>query len=372
MAEVYKSSFGQYRRQRRGGRRGVAQWLLLLLDIFVGLLLVLFSALTAVSILCQYIPPAELGAWSIVSLAAPIIYIVDLAVFFYWIVRLRWWLVLVAAPAVVVGLYYMPLYYRIDLMRRYATHYDDRDFVRLATYNICGNRTEQLGDYLQRCNPDILCLQEVRPVANLAWEQVRKRYNVTSSCDTLLTNEIASRYPLLRSGTIDSLNRRRVVWADVKVGMDTLRVINLHLNSTTISDDDTNYIEHHEYMGGNSLHKASLKEIVRKLASNNVRRSVQADAVARFVAESPYRVVVCGDLNDVPMSYTYRTILDAGLEDAFNVGGSGYSYTFNRYFNLLRIDHVFCSEGVAAVSYEVDNSAKYSDHYPVFVRVKLK
>ena len=43
----------------------------------------------------------------------------------------------------------------------------------------------------------------------------------------------------------------------------------------------------------------------------------------------------------------------AGLDDAFSDCGSGYSYTYRGFFNMLRIDFVLTSPEFRAVVYEV-------------------
>ena len=101
------------------------------------------------------------------------------------------------------------------------------------------------------------------------------------------------------------------------------------------------------------------------------------------------------------------------MTDAFREVGRGYSHTYRGFFDMLRIDYVLCSDHFAPLSYEVvdswglvrakkwardtvtyvlrkfghqmplkgeqvdmpdslkvDNRVLYSDHYPVFVRLR--
>ena len=59
------------------------------------------------------------------------------------------------------------------------------------------------------------------------------------------------------------------------------------------------------------------------------------------------------------------------MQDAFSECGSGYSYTFRGFYNLLRIDYVLLSEGLECVAYEVPE-VKLSDHLPVVVRFEKR
>ena len=181
-----------------------------------------------------------------------------------------------------------------------------------------------------------------------------------------LSPMIYSRYPILRAGRVDTM--KNFVWADLAMREDTVRVFSVHLHTTAISSDDSRYIERREFLDDvNGDEK--LRSIVSRLASNNRNRAVQADTLAAMIASSPYPVIVCGDFNDTPASYTYRTVSD-NMKDAFREVGRGYSYTYRGFFDLLRIDYVLCSEEFEPLSYGVVDSMRYSDHYPVFVRLR--
>ena len=75
----------------------------------------------------------------------------------------------------------------------------------------------------------------------------------------------------------------------------------------------------------------------------------RVDSIAVVVEAWRSRCIVCGDFNDTPMSYVYRTMAK-GLNDAFSQCGSGYSHTFRGFFNTLRIDYVLSSAGFDALS----------------------
>ncbi len=104
-----------------------------------------------------------------------------------------------------------------------------------------------------------------------------------------------------------------------------------------------------------------------RLRENSVLRAAQVDSIAQVVGATRTRRIVCGDFNDTPMSYVYRTMA-RGLRDAFRECGSGYSHTFRGFYNMLRIDYVL-SSGFEPLSYEV-LPVDYSDHHPVVVRLR--
>ena len=83
------------------------------------------------------------------------------------------------------------------------------------------------------------------------------------------------------------------------------------------------------------------------------------------------KLIVCGDFNDVPLSFSYNVIAEP-LENAFVIAGSGYTYTFDGFFKLMAIDHMLVSEHLEVLSYEVDYTMQESDHYPIISRLKVK
>jgi endonuclease/exonuclease/phosphatase family metal-dependent hydrolase len=92
-------------------------------------------------------------------------------------------------------------------------------------------------------------------------------------------------------------------------------------------------------------------------------RAKQARTVAEHIKKCPYPIIVCGDFNDTPLSYTYQ-ILSEQLNDAFSEAGFGISNTYNGFLPLFRIDYVLHSERFKAISYQSEKVAM-SDHFPV-------
>ena len=157
------------------------------------------------------------------------------------------------------------------------------------------------------------------------------------------------------------------VWADLKLGRDTVRVFCNHLRSTHIKSDDGEYLMNYRFLTDTARHK-KLHSILSRLRYNSISRSHQVDTLEKLIAAAPRARIVCGDFNDTPLSYTYR-LMSRGLQDAFRCKGRGYSHTFRGFYNTLRIDYVLVSDQFEVLSYEVP-AVDFSDHRPVFVRLK--
>lgn len=368
MAEYYRdiTSYGE-RRKRRRSALGVA------FDIVMLVVTVCTAALFVATLLAPVMGPDVTGWVSTVGLIAPFVYAAQLLLTLYWIMRWRVGMMVPMLLLTLIGLFNLSLFYKVSFRRSYGEPEYERTAVKVMTYNL----RSFIGDDGKRCldsivarikefNPDILCIQEsgFNDLADSLLEPLNALPHSLSRAQ--LSPAVYSRYPILRAGRVDTM--KNFVWADVALRDDTVRVFSVHLHTTAINSDDTRYIEQREFLDDvDSVKK--LRGIVSRLAENNRKRAVHADLLDSMVEASPYPVIVCGDFNDTPVSYTYRTV-SRGLKDAFREAGAGYSHTYRGFFDMLRIDYVLCSDEFEPLSYGVVDSMAYSDHYPVFVRLR--
>jgi endonuclease/exonuclease/phosphatase (EEP) superfamily protein YafD len=92
-------------------------------------------------------------------------------------------------------------------------------------------------------------------------------------------------------------------------------------------------------------------------------RSKQVDALTYEVKYSKYPVLLGGDFNDTPYSYTYWKIRRE-LTNSFEQSGSGLGNTFNGKVHVgLRIDHQFYQKPLKCLQLTEVDSLPYSDHF---------
>jgi endonuclease/exonuclease/phosphatase family metal-dependent hydrolase len=179
---------------------------------------------------------------------------------------------------------------------------------------------------------------------------------------------IFSRYPIIRSEKVKLSPGplgESLIYADVVRKKDTFRIINMHLESYRFNAKDYRSIEKIKKQEDTGL--VATKGIMQKMKEAFQRRGRQADIVAAFIHESPYPVVVCGDFNDTPASYTYFTI-KGSLQDAFLKKGTGIGRTFTGLAPTLRIDYILPGRFFTVNSFRKINS-DLSDHYPVIANL---
>jgi len=159
---------------------------------------------------------------------------------------------------------------------------------------------------------------------------------------------------------------------ELKVGNDTLLLVNNHLESNKLSIDDRTAYRDMIIAPKEDKVKTTSKLLIGKVADAVSIRASQADSVAKFIQDSKHKyVVVCGDFNDSSLSYAHR-VIGKGLNDAFIDTGNGLGVSYNRYGFYFRIDHIMASENLDLFNCTVDNSIKTSDHYPIWCYIKKK
>lgn len=400
MSDIYSGHYGSRKKQHRSAFSLLGDAVMTAITIPVALL---FISLLIV----PHVNPNSAGVFSILGLVAPFVYGIMLVVTLYWIVRWQW----MAMPLVIIcliGSFSLSAFYRPELKRHYEKSYPS-DAVKVLTYNTRsfinddGERClDSIVEIIRAVRPDVICFQEMG--FSLKVDSMLKPMKYSSLPKTLsrvdLSPAIYSRHPIIMAERIDSM--KNFVWADVVIKKDTIRLFNLHLHTTAIRRDEGQYIENHEYLDEEGdIDK--LQSMVSRLSENNKIRSTQADSIATIISASPYPVIVCGDFNDTPVSYTYRRV-SHNLKDAFREVGRGYSYTYRGFFDMLRIDYILYDDAFEALGYDVIDSwcwvdrvrrqdttrvrkygnklkvqesnrgpynVDFSDHYPVLVHLDI-
>ncbi|MDO4759010.1 MAG: endonuclease/exonuclease/phosphatase family protein [Rikenellaceae bacterium] len=381
MAQKHDTYYVDY-----GGSKGAKRPSLLML--FVDLVLTLLSGVVFVMLLVALvvsrIDPEYTWALPMLGLIAPWLYLLTMLLALYWVVRWRLKRAALMGFALLVGLFSVSLYWRPDahreqLQKKYDKNFRyDRNAFKLLSYNVRffyddqgESSADSVADFIARHNPDIVCLQEYNPTVaerSERWGEVMQDYNTVqfdAGEGVWHRQAIYTRYRVLRSGVI--MRPTTSIWADLVIRQDTVRVVNNHLQSTGITALDSEYLTEHAYLL-DTAREEKLRSMVSRFHDNCVLRADQADTIRAHVDSlAPVHRILCGDFNDAPLSYTYRT-LARGLDDAFSEAGEGYSHTFRGFFDLLRIDYVLASKDFECLSYETPD-VTYSDHLPLVVRL---
>lgn len=195
--------------------------------------------------------------------------------------------------------------------------------------------------------------------------------SLTNSAGAQFGIAIFSRLPIVGRGEIafGRLSQNHAMWVDV-VGPgrgDTVRIFNAHLQSMSIDEGDL-------VAAGSS--KAGLRRkgrgLLGRFARGAAARAWQADTLLAHIGRSPYPVLLAGDCNDLPYSYSYNR-LAGPLQNAWATVGFGPGNTYHgRLPPLLRIDQQFAGPQWQVLACRVHTEIPYADHFPVEALYQLK
>ena len=180
-----------------------------------------------------------------------------------------------------------------------------------------------------------------------------------------------SRFPIIDTGVIRYPRPTLpdvLIHADIKANDDTFRVYTTHLQSLQFGKDDYRRIKEIKEADDSLL--TNSKTIFSKVKRGVSHRSIQADLIDQVIDDSPNPVIFCGDLNDVPNSYTYFTVRGA-MQDAFLKKGFGIGRTFSSLSPTLRIDYIFADKNFTVRQFN-RVVKRYSDHYMLVADLELK
>jgi len=178
-----------------------------------------------------------------------------------------------------------------------------------------------------------------------------------------------SKFPITDTGRVDfgKTLSNSCIYTDLDIQGKTVRLYNVHFQSIHLGYED--YATLDELEDSQKTEWKGLKMIIKKMRLAYTRRSTQANAVALSMQKYTGSKIICGDFNDVPVSYTYHTV-SAGLQDAFVEKGHGFSSTFSNKLSIFRIDYALLDPAFKINSYRVVKK-ELSDHYPVIVGFDL-
>ena len=185
-------------------------------------------------------------------------------------------------------------------------------------------------------------------------------------------NVIYSRYPLTPVEDTTGFGKEKIYGAIAKVNAGdkgSFYVISSHLASFRLTQEEITLFSEH----GNT--KAEVQEygksIISKLKNAYKERSMEVSQMLADIPHDGRPILLCGDLNDTPISYTYQQVKQSGFTDGFVVAGQGIGHTYAGKLPLLRIDYIWGNNKIQPLSFK-RLRVKGSDHYPVMMDFNVK
>ena len=312
--------------------------------VFIGSLIAIVGLLGSYT--ARYIDPNTFVIPSLLGLAYPYLLLSNLLLLLYWIARWKK-TALIHVCVLALGIPFFTSYYGTNNNHTDETAHD----IAVLSYNIRyfdrygwnkdDKTKEKLIKYLNGYKGDVVCLQEF-PFQNRSSKVSGPVRQLSSYPYRYIQKNMAvfSRYPIINCREIPFSQEytSSCVYCDIVKEQDTVRIYNIHLESYKLGTKERKFVKDITQGEGHDIQK------------------------------SPYPLIVCGDFNDTPLSYSYRTI-SKGLSDSFLEKGRGLGNTYIGEFPSFRIDYILHSPDYQALSYSQE-AVTLSDHYPISCKLK--
>lgn len=323
---------------------------LIFLILHLGILCLLLGV-----VLNAYIPPKIFPWFNLLSLGFPVLITAYFVLTFFWLFNWKKRTFVFIA----LGLIF------INPVKRwinYSSGQKGNSDLKIVSFNVKGGKSgvNNIEDYINSLDADVVLLQEYVPKDYHFKGLENKKEDVITA--TFSKYKIIDQKKLINSDF--ETNNAYANQTDIEINGKIYRIINVYLQPFKFEKSMVK-------LNGNSEEdEQKLKNVVRRLIPTFKKHQEQIDPIRKAIENSPYPVILAGDLNSVPNSYEYYHI-SKGLKDAFVETGKGSATSFHDYKFPLRIDYIFTSKSITPLNYKVDRSVKLSDHYPVIAEFQL-
>lgn len=369
----------------------------LLRSVSAGLLMILNVLLAVLFIACCLAPRMHPQDWwftGFLGLFFPYFFVLMVLFFLGWLlVRPKW----AIFPLVILAAGIIPssVHYSFNFGDQFNTE-KSKD-IRIMNWNIrhfipfdeqgfkpgAKEQDQLVYDEIKKYQPDVICFQEFISIPSLGntdpayvlTNQLGYKYVQFSGEEIFGSSQksgiaIFSRLPIVGGDVImfpSSIkgSSESTLYADLKVGNDTVRLYSVHLQSFGFGNREYKAID--EIKNQSPYYMGESKNVLRKMRNTFYWHGLQSDFIKEKISQSPHPVMVAGDLNDVPNSYAY-TIMRGDMKDSFLEKGAGLGATFTsatssilRILPTLRIDYIFADPGFETTQFEKGGNM-ISDH----------
>jgi len=316
----------------------------------------LASFLLLIAYILPYIPPKTFSVLAVLSLAVPVLILFNVLFFLYWLLNVKKQLLL-SLVVLLLGFNYITSIYKFT----HSKIVDDSENFSVMNYNVrlfnlfewlpSQTIAKEISNFIKAENPTIICFQEYHKSPNFNLNGYQKFENVSEG-KVKSGQAIFSKFPIINSGSISFPNTsNNAIFVDIVKQHDTIRVYNLHLQSSKVS---TNVSD---------LQKEGSDGLTKRMGNVFKVQQSQAELVLAHKSQCSHKIILAGDFNNTAYSYIYDKI-KGDSQDAFSVAGNGFGKTFNFNMIPLRIDFIFADKDFTVNGFK-NYDVKLSDHYPI-------
>jgi endonuclease/exonuclease/phosphatase family metal-dependent hydrolase len=334
---------------------------------FFGKIMFVINSLAAflllISYILPYVPPKSFASLSVLSLSVPLLILINVLFFVYWLLQVKKQMLL-SLVVLVLGWSYMSSMYKFSSSQNIK---DEANFSIMSfnarsfnIFNWLPNKDvkEDIIKLIEKENPDIISLQEYRRGSPI---RLNGYFNFNASYTKNIKGgqAIFSKFPIVNSGSLEFPNtNNNIIFADVLKQKDTIRIYNFHLQSAGINTN------------ADALQNESSEHIFKQVGTTFKAQQEQVELFLEHKSRCNYKTIITGDFNNTAYSYIYKEIKGDDLVDTFEEAGNGFGKTYDFKFFPLRIDFILADKNFSINGFKTYD-VMLSDHYPIKATLKL-
>jgi endonuclease/exonuclease/phosphatase family metal-dependent hydrolase len=319
-----------------------------------------------------FLAPRSFPLLSVLTLFMPVFFVLNGLFFIYWAIQFKKRLIL-SGLVLLTGITFISKFYKFSA-KEYIK--DEKDF-SIMSYNVRLFNVFKWLDrddiplnikaFIDEKDPDILCIQEYSNSAHIDLKVYPHRYIFIDGNQIKTGQAIFSKFPIIFEGNIIFPNSdNNVIYADIKRGKDVIRVYNMHLQSIKISPDVTDISNNID-----NVNQEKSQLIYTRISKGFRQQQEQAEIFKGNIKKCTTPFIICGDMNNSPFSYVYRSI-KGKQKDAFEEAGEGFGATYKFKYYPARIDYIFTDSKMKVKGFESFPDFENSDHYPIMARLSME
>lgn len=314
-----------------------------------------------------YIDPRLSWWFTFFGMFYPYVLVANIVCIVLWLLMKKryFW---ISLAVILLGIAHVDRYYGFSMKGDVAA-----DDLRILTFNTKGfsevGFSDKLFDQLERYlkENDVILLQEITARQLNRLKTDFPDYATYHHEDVHLA--ILTKYRVLDGGLTNRQNASNgSIWSDLQIQDMSMRVYNVHLQSYQVGQKATDIIDKGNIGEGQTW--ADVKSVLSQIKSKSKVRADQIDQITEHMESTDLPIIVAGDFNDTPVSFTYRQMA-RDLTDTFCARGRGVGTTYAGKIPLLRIDYIFADADFDVIDHQIIDSP-ISDHFPISSVIRLQ
>lgn len=353
-------------------------------------LTIVFNLLLFFSYLAFLSDPTKNSGIAFLGLAYPILVTINLILFFIWFIK-RDIFFFPTLILLILGMYHHSRFLQINPKISENNSYNEK--IKVMSFNVrlfdLYNWTHneevksKIIQLIKKQKPEIICFQEyfydnnkefvTREIIlkELGFEHYHESFTDESNKNSLFGLATFSKFPIINKGSLTFKNdhSNHCMWSDIVCESDTIRVFNTHLGSIRFNNSD------YKIIGGKgsplySYQKIPKQDIFNRLKIGFSKRAQQITELVPYLKDSPFKRILCSDLNDTPISYAYNQLSNL-FTDSFTKSGFGIGGTYIGKVPFLRIDYIWHDKDLDSFNFKTHQN-QLSDHKAISVEILLR